>query len=175
MTATDTQTDNTVRDVRRRHIIDISALTAIASLVVALIFNGLQVRDSADQARQAKLATELQLLTQLNGLVTQSEVTFNPRSSEIVRAELRNGQLSNKTNAELGMTLKNLDYLAWLVNNGFIRVAGARQLWARRMKCLYATAVRVYGPTANVRLPNLERFVSRPRGESLIALQNDTC
>ena len=160
---------------RRRHIIDISAITAIASLVVALVFNGIQVSDSADQARASRQATELGLLTQLNGIVAQSEATVSPLDNEFKQTEELNRQLSAKTEASLAVTLKNLDYLAWLFNNGFVSIPGARALWGRRMECMYATAVLVYGPTANVRLPNLERFVGYPPPSEMTRMRNRTC
>jgi hypothetical protein len=161
---------------RRRHIIDISAVTAIASLVVALVFNGLQVRDSAEQSRAARQATELGLLTQLNGIVAQSESTVSPLDREFRTVEAQTGTtLSTKTEASLAITLKNLDYMAWLFNHGFVAIPGARQLWERRMKCMYATAFLVYGPTASVRLRNLQRFVGFPPPSSMTRIRNDTC
>jgi hypothetical protein len=161
---------------RRRHIIDISAITAIVSLVVALVFNGLQVRDSAEQARASRQATELGLLTQLNGIVARSESTVSPLDREFLQAEAHSGAvLSPKTEASLAITLKNLDYMAWLFNKGFVDIPGARQLWARRMKCMYATAVLVYGKTANVRLRNLQQFVGFPPPSSMTRIRNELC
>jgi hypothetical protein len=95
----------------------------------------LQVRDSAQQARDTKQATELQLLTQLNDLVAESQVTVDPLSSEFRRAEGA-GALSPKTNASFGQVLKNMDYLAWLFDDGFIAIPEARELWQRRTECL---------------------------------------
>lgn len=160
---------------RRRHIIDISAITAIASVVLALVFNGLQVRDSADQARAARQATELALLTQLNGIVARSESTVSPLDQEFRQTEVRNQQLSNRTEAALSITLKNLNYLAWLYNNGFVSIPGARQLWERQMNCMYATAVLVFTPRIDVRLQALRRFVGYPPPAAMTRIRNETC
>jgi hypothetical protein len=155
---------------------DISALTAIASLVVALIFNGLAVRDSADQERQAKLATELGLMTQLSGVLAQSEAALDPRNPKVVLAEERSAVLPRKVATVWGETLRNLDYLSWLFNSDFIDIPGARQLWGSRMQCLYTTAARIFGPgVIKAHDPNLVRFANRPRGESLTKLQGATC
>lgn len=160
---------------RRRHLVDVSALTAIASLVVALIFNGLAVRDSAKQESETRLATQLQLLTQLNGLVAQSESTVQPLDAEFLRAEARDAQLSYQTNSEFSDALKNMDYLAWLFNNGYVGIRSSRELWGQRMECMYVSAVLVYGPTVEQRLQNLARFVDLPRGASFTRLRSVTC
>lgn len=161
--------------LRRRHLVDISALTAIASLVVALVFNGLAVRDSANQEKETRLATQLQLLTQLDGLVAQTQATVAPRDAEFLTAEARSGTLSAHTNSDFAVALKDMDYLAWLLNNRYVAISGARQLWSRRMVCLYVTAVLVYGAPAAERLENLARFVDLRPGESLTHLRSTTC
>jgi hypothetical protein len=149
-------------------------VTAVASLVLALVFNALQVRDSAQQARENKQATELQLLTQLNGLVAESQVTVDPLSREFRRAEGA-GVLSAKTNASFGQVLKNMDYLAWLFDDGFIAIPGARHMWQRRMECLYSTAILVYDPTTKSRLPNLERLIHPGDDRAVTRLRDETC
>lgn len=161
---------------RRRHIIDISAITAIASLVVALVFNGIQVRDSADQARASRQATELGLMTQLNEIVAQAESSVSPLDREFRQAELHYQYLSFRTAGQFAVTLKNLDYLAWLYNHGYVAIPGARQLWEQRMKCMYATAVLIYTPKyIYPRLPNLRQFVGNPSPSSLTRIRNKTC
>ncbi len=163
---------------RRSRFLDVSAITAIASLVVALIFNGLQVRDNADQARATRRATELQLLTQLNTIVTESQSTIQPRSPEFIRVEREGGELSGQSARYLGTTIKNMDYLAWLYDNGFVTIPDSRQLWGPRMRCIYITALLLYGPTIQKRVENLKRFTALPEGLSvgrLEALRESTC
>jgi hypothetical protein len=156
----------------------VSAITAIASLVVALVFNGLQVRDNAEEAGATRRATELQLLTQLNALVAESEAKVEPQSSEIVRVEREGGELSTSTGRDLGTAIKDMDYLAWLYNNDFVAIPGARELWRRRMTCVYVTAVLLYGPSVRDRIRNLQRFVNLPGDpsrERLEELREATC
>jgi hypothetical protein len=150
-------------------------LTAIASLIVALVFSAVQAHDTATQAGATRLATELQLLTQLNALVTQSQTTLNPVSQQFLRAERTSYVLPATTNTNFRATLINLNYLAWLFNNGFISVPGARQQWQRSMDCLFATAILVYGRSVSGRLPALERFVHPGHGRQIVDLRNATC
>ena len=159
----------------RRRIVNISALTAVASLIVALIFSAIQAHDTASQARDTRIATELQLLTQLNGLVTQSQTTVDPLSSEFLRAESGSYQLPKAINTAFNATLKNMNYLAWLFNSGFITVPGARQLWQRSMDCQYTTAILVYGSRVRGLLRDLERFVQPGHGRQVTHLRDATC
>jgi hypothetical protein len=152
------------RKVRLR---DVSTITAIASLVVALIFNGLQVHSGAEEANAARRTTELQLLTQLNALVAESQSEVEPQSHEIERAERdEEVELSASTQHALGRAVKDMDYLAWLYNNHFVDIPGSRQLWSRRMTCVYVTAVLLYGASAEERVENLKRFVNLPEYQS---------
>jgi uncharacterized coiled-coil protein SlyX len=141
------------------HLRNISSATAIASLAVALFFNALQVRDSAHQERQTRIATQLQLLTQLNGLVTETQTQVDPNSRELRLASSDAGSVSRPTNAKFSIALKDMDYLAYLFNNGYVDIPTARALWAQRMDCFFVRARLVYG-TAVVdrRLVNLARF-----------------
>lgn len=165
------------RRARRGRIWDVSAITAIVSLVVALVFNGLQVRDNASEAAATRRATELQLLTQLNGLVSQTQATIEPRGEEIEHDE-RTKEIGPQTNRNFAVLIKNMDYLAWLFNNHFVSIRGSQGLWAERMKCLYLTGELIYGPELRHRVLNLKRFVKLPEGQSIRsmdALREEIC
>ena len=68
-----------------------------------------------------------------------------------------------------------MDYLAWLCDDGFIAIPGARELWQQRMECLYTTAILVYGPTTKARLPNLEGLIHPGDDRSVTRLRDETC
>jgi hypothetical protein len=72
-----------------------------------------------------------------------------------------------------------MDYLAWLYNNNYVAIPGSRQLWGRRMTCIYITATLLYTASAvQDRVRNLERFVNLPAGlsgERLEELREETC
>lgn len=167
--------DSSAPPRRRPRLIDISTLTAVAGLAVALVFNALQVRDSAKQERETRQATQLELLTELNGLVTPFQTKVVPLSPEFRRAEDGNGSLSNSTNANFAATLTNLNYLAWLFDNGYVAIPAARQLWSPEMECADATALLVYGPRARARLSALDRFVHPGSHKALLRLRDATC
>jgi hypothetical protein len=154
-------------------------MTAIASLVVALVFNGLQVRVSAEEAGATRRATELQLLTQLDALVAESQAKVEPQSQEIERAERdETVELSASTYQHLGTVVKEMDYLAWLYNNHFVAIPGSRELWSRRMTCIYVTAVLLYRASVGNRIENLKRFVNPREGlsrERLEERREETC
>jgi hypothetical protein len=179
LSADDQQQQDASKEARRSRFRDVSAITAIASLVVALIFNGLQVRDNATQASATRRATELQLLTQLNTLVAESQAKVRPESKEIEAAQREQGGLSERTRDDLAVVLKHMDYLAWLFNNHFVSIPGARQLWGQRMRCIYVTAVLLYeAAPIRARVENLARFADVPEHDSrrqLEALRGAEC
>lgn len=125
----------------RDHWQAISALIAVASLIAALVFNGIQVSDSADAQRQAKLATELGLLTQLQTVMTQS--VYNRVQYADQFRELRSGRrpsLSPDAYRRTAEEAATMDYVAWLFDKGYVVSGQADQLWGPRMLCEYRQA-----------------------------------
>jgi hypothetical protein len=154
----------------REHWQGISALVAVASLVAALVFNGIQVSASADAQRQAKLATELGLLTQLQNVMTQS-VYQRVRYSKQFR-QLRSGarpRLSSEAYRRTAEEAATMDYVAWLFDKGYVASGRADQLWGPRMLCEYrqAFAPGLRDPAHD--LPDLIEFI-QARGRRLSRL-----
>jgi hypothetical protein len=125
----------------RDHWQAISALVAVSTLIAALVFNGIQVSAGADAQRQAKLATELGLLTQLQTAMTQS-VYNRVRYADQFR-QLRAGRRAalgpdayRRTAEEAAM----MDYVAWLFNKGYVASGQADEIWGPRMLCEYRQA-----------------------------------
>ena len=145
----------------------VSGVVAALSLAAALIFNGIQVRDGAEAQRQAQIATELSLLTQLQSSMSDSvysRVRYNRQFREL-RAGQRNG-LTSPAYRALAEEGANMDYFAWLFNNGYLTADGADALWGPRMVCEYkrAFALGLHNPTRD--LPNLLLFIQQ-RGPKL--------
>jgi hypothetical protein len=119
-----------------------SAILAGVSLTVAIAFNGLQVRDSAEAQRQTKLATELGLLTQLQNQMNESIYARVQFTAEF--RELRSGkreQLSRPAYRATAIEAANMGYMAWLFNNGYLTTPRSDTLWGPRMLCEYRQAL----------------------------------
>jgi hypothetical protein len=138
---------------------------AILSLLTALLFNLLQEHNNGRQLEQAKTTNQLQLLTDLNSVLSRSLIDINSNASELRRAT-QTGRLAAVANAKFEAALKNMDYLAWLLRNRFVPLAKADQLWGRAMYCSYRQAEAVYGAkTSDSVAPELARYASRRRSE----------
>lgn len=147
-----------------------SAIVAALSLVAALVFNGIQVRDSAVAQNEARVATELGLLTQLQNVMSESvyrRVQYAPEFQQ-----LRAGERSRLSPAAYRATVEesaNMDYLAWLFNNHHLTIDGADELWGPRMICEYKRAFAPSLSTPAQDLPELIRFIQQ-RGPKLSKL-----
>jgi hypothetical protein len=143
---------------------------AALSLLVALAFNSAQVRNAAVSQDDARLATELGLLTQLQSVMSNSvyaRVQYAPQFRQ-----LRGGQRDQLTSPAYRATVEeaaNMDYLAWLFNNGYLTSDGADHLWGPRMICEYKKAFAPGLSTPAQDLPELVRFI-RERGPELSTL-----
>jgi hypothetical protein len=128
--------------VTQRKLAICSAILAGVSLAVAITFNGLQVRDSAEAQRQTKLATELGLLTQLQNQLNESVYARVQFTSEF--RQLRSGkrqQLSRPAYRATAIEAANMSYMAWLFNSGYLTTPGSDTLWGPRMLCEYRQAL----------------------------------
>jgi hypothetical protein len=144
-----------------------SGVVAALSLAAALVFNGVQVHDSAVAQRQAKLASELSLMTQLQDAMNESvysRVQFT-RQFQQLRAGKRSS-LTPTAYRVMAEEAANMDYFAWLFNSGFLSANGADELWGPRMICEYkrAFAPALLNPAQD--LPELLQFIES-RGPKL--------
>jgi len=147
-----------------------SAVVAALSLAAALVFNGIQAHDSAVAQRQAKLATELGLLEQMQSAMTKAVYSRVPYVRQF--RELRAGQrgaLSRRVYRITAEEAASLDYFAWLFNNGYVTAHGADELLGPRMICEYqqAFAPALSDPAHD--LPDLVQFIQE-RGRKLSKL-----
>ena len=149
----------------------LSVVVAALSLAAGLIFNGKQVEDGANSQRQAKIATELGLLTQLQDAINRAVYSRVPYTREF--DELRSGRRSALGPAAYRVTAEEastMDYFAWLFNNGYLSAQGADVLWGPRMICEYQQAFAPAFQEAARDLPALAEFIQR-RGRTLAPLE----
>lgn len=145
-------------------------LVAVLSLAGALVFNAIQVGAGADAQRQARLATELSLLTQLQSVLSQAVYSRTPYTKQF--RELRTGRRADLGPAAYRITAEEaatLDYLAWLFDNGYVDTGRADQIWGPRMICEYrqALAPGLRDPAHD--MPHLIQFIQE-RGHQLSRL-----
>lgn len=132
----------------------ISTLTAIGGLVVALVFNSVQVANNAAETKHSRETTEVQLFTQLNGLVTRSVGQINSQGGLSLEG------LTPRQEANFQEALTNFEYLAWLFNNQFITIQAARTYWLNPMRCAYDAAAGLFPPRQlKTDYPNLIKYV----------------
>jgi hypothetical protein len=121
----------------------ISTLIALIGLIGAIVFNGIQVR-------QAKEATELQLLTDLHGALAQTETQLQVHNTEILnvisaredeqesgRPNNRDKTLNPSTQRVVDVAGANMEYLAFLFERGHIELAGSDRLWGDVLSCQF--------------------------------------
>lgn len=135
---------------------DVATLVAIAGLVIALVFNSIQVASTARESKQTRETTQLQLFTTLDGVVNRSLADLRAVGSIPPRGA------SAKTTSAIEETLDNLDYLAWLFRHGYIDLPGARALWTGKMRCAFEIGrLALADVSAATEFPNLWYVVKR--------------
>ncbi len=159
-----------LEDAERINWIAVSAVVATLSLIAALVFSGIQLKDAASAQHETKLATELGLLTQLQSVLSQSAYSRVPYEPQF--RELREGRRSAVSTAAYRVAAEeaaNMDYFAWLFDNHYLVAHGAEELWGPRMICEYKRAFAPAFQQAARDLTNLYEFV-RLRDRALSAL-----
>lgn len=159
----------------------VTSVAAVASVVVALVFNGLQMSSVSQQTKLARQATELQttqirlagqatelqLLTDLHGLVTNSYVALDRVGVPLQKAiDRRSYRLPYGPRGRVAAAFDDREYLAYLFNRRFINLKGARELWGPLLSCSYRNILvwlyknHSFGPGGRIATdyPNLQRF-----------------
>jgi hypothetical protein len=140
---------------------------AVLGLAAALVFNGIQVRDSARAQRQSKTATELALLAQIQSTLIESAYQRIHFVQEF--RDLREGRRANLSNDAYRVVAEegaNMNYYAWLFNHGYLTAEGADELFGPQMICEYKQAVAPAFEEAPRELPDLVEFI-QARGTRL--------
>jgi hypothetical protein len=118
----------------------IATAIAVSTLAAGVIFGSIQVAHNTAETKRAREATELQLLTQLNGVVTESVRRVNSQGS------LNLAGLPARQRANFEEAISNFDYVAWLFKHGFVAVPAARPYWYNSMRCAYEVATALMAP-----------------------------
>ena len=116
------------------------------SLIVAFVYNGLQIEHSVEAINAQKQATELRLFTTLHTMLNDSGSKlplYEKELNEVIQGKRKT--LSTRTRSMFIHTMNNCEYLAWLLNNGFIRIAQAKELWVGPMHQFYAYSEKIFG------------------------------
>lgn len=149
---------------------DISAAVAVASLVAALIFNGFQLRDSAEQLKQSERSLALQ--RQVNDFQTLIAVSSTLEKSQAKMNEIisRSGNLNSQA-AVLGVVaaLRPNEPIAFALNHGIVQIPGASALWGNLLACNWQLARQnKYAPRFPRYFPELVAYVRRHQGGSCL-------
>jgi hypothetical protein len=104
-------------------------IVAIVSLVAAVVFNALQVRDSANAERESRLASQLALFTQLDQSIRSANVVFEDPALLAHDGPWFDAHLGAPLSLRLRAALGNMDYIAFMFDHGYIAFPGARERW----------------------------------------------
>lgn len=134
--ASSTSTARSERRARhKRHAIGLGTVLTVLGLGITLAFNTLGVRDTAHQERETKRATQLSLFTQLD-----QELNGSVRSLEGLQVNA-NGHLTTAQRNALHHSYDDLNYMAWLFNNGYLTLPGSKALVFSRLCEGYRNAI----------------------------------
>ena len=128
-------------------------------LLVALIFNTVGVWRSEREARKARVAAEVSLLTQVGEGANRAARALVESGANDKRC--RKGSrlaLNDSEEASLFDALNYYDYLAWLFNHRQITLDTAKQYWGPDMLDVYALGRRFTGSTVDVLYAELTHF-----------------
>ena len=117
---------------------DVPTAVAVVGLIVALTFNTIGVWRSVQENQQTRLATEVNLLTQLDAFVNQAELQLNATEGLTKRCDrVLAFALTRGETARLFSALQFYDYMAWLFNEEHITMEPAKRFWAPNMLDAY--------------------------------------
>jgi hypothetical protein len=146
----------------RRSRLDITTLIAVGGLLVTMVFNTVGVWQYVSQTKRDRVASELGLLTQLNGLARQAEGRLTGVRDSVCAAR----RPKPEDGAALIEAAQYYEYLAWLFNAHHVTMAEARRYWAPSMIETYELFATLRLTDARRRFPNLNAFkLATPRAE----------
>lgn len=140
--ASSTSTARSERRARhKRHAIRLGTALTLLGLGITLAFNTLGVRDTAHQQTETRRAAQLSLFTQLD-----QELNGSVRSLEGLHV---NGHLTTPQRNVLHHAYDDLNYMAWLFNNGYLTLPGSKALVFSRLCEGYRNAI-YFGGTSRM-------------------------
>jgi hypothetical protein len=146
----------------RRSRLTVGTLIAVLGLVVTMVFNTVGVWQGVAQTKRDRVASELGLLTQLNGLARQAEGRLTGVRESVCSAR----RPRPRDGAALIEAAQYYEYLAWLFNAGHVTMSDARRYWAPSMIQTYELFATIGLTEARRRFPELNAFkLATPRDE----------
>ena len=131
-------------------------LVALASVLVALVFNALQVRDTARQANESQRSVAFTtLMNMYDRIVSADHATTTAVSNAVTRVSKEMivkadegdpsaGKRLLKAQQELLDAIAALDGVVSALDNDVVPLAGARELWTNYLVCDYREVRREF-------------------------------
>ena len=140
---------------------DISVVVGVISLIAAVIFSGIQVRDSARSIEQNRRALELQKRsTDFQTLISVSSAL--QRSTAEVERSISSGGEDGPAIAPMLSAMRRNEPIAFALNRGLVVIPGAERLWGNLIYCnwrfIQASPYRARFPR---HLPETVRYVKK--------------
>lgn len=110
---------------------------AVGGLLVTLIFNTIGVWHAEDEAEGSRIATEVNLLTQVGEGVNRAEVSLTELGANDLRCDAVPPILKDAEEAALHSALTTYDYMAWLFNHERITLQSAKRYWGTNLTDAY--------------------------------------
>jgi hypothetical protein len=151
---------------------DVATNVAVVGLLVTMVFNtigvwqqvdqtelaGREAARAADQARQTRIDTQVQLITQLNALSAEAEREVVAAGVDIAQQRI-DFEATAHQRAAVSSAARYYDYLAWLFNERQVVLGSAQSYSTESMVKMYELAIHTFGfKEAQRTYPELRRF-----------------
>jgi hypothetical protein len=158
---------------------DAPVLIALASVLIALVYNGIQVRNSAHQLRQSQRSLELSsradafaTLMQMHDRVVRADAATTKailrteafRRSHKDRFDDATANAEGVNVAAVVNAITPLEAVVYALSHRVVPLAGAERLWTSYLVCDYLSAAKTVGPTLAAYVPQLARFAAQHPG-----------
>lgn len=144
----------------------IATIIAALAFIATVVVNSVQLSNSGtalDESRRAldqnRRASELQQLSEIDGLIRSSNGVFG--SSGVAALPRTKGYLEHRWTTGLSrqvrVALGNMDYIAFLFNDRYLTLPGAWPRWHNALICAWKVAAFEMPDVAAVQWPDLRR------------------
>lgn len=138
---------------------DVATVVAVSGLLATLIFNTVGVWRAEREASKARIATEVNLLTQVGEGANRASQALVASGANDRRCERAVGlTLSDPEQSRLYSALTYYDHLAWLFNDGHVTLQSAKAYWGPDIVDVYDIGRKFVGTEVDALFRNLSRF-----------------
>jgi hypothetical protein len=138
---------------------DVATIVAVTGLLVTLIFNTIGVWRAERETSKARVATEVNLLTQVGEGANRASQALVASGANDQRCKRAVGlSLSDPQQSQLFSALTYYDYLAWLFNDGHVTLQSAKAYWGPDIVDVYDLGRKFVGTEVDALFRNLSRF-----------------